>query len=90
LIDLFWVNGCHPEGICRQHINGRGVTNNAALDKRNPLPLTVSCASLGHEGPTVYIQTKEKKERKKNKNKNKLFHVQTKNPGGLSNIPPYT
>jgi hypothetical protein len=65
LIDLFWVNGCHPEGICRQHINNQKITNNKTLVKRNPLPLTVSCASLGHEGPTVYIQTKEKKERKK-------------------------
>jgi hypothetical protein len=31
------------------------------------------------------------KKTKKNKNKNKKFHVKTKkNPGGLSNIPPYT
>jgi hypothetical protein len=35
----------------------------------------VSCAPSGDEGPTVYIQTKE---RKKTKNKNNLFHVQIK------------
>jgi hypothetical protein len=31
-------------------------------------------------------KTKNKKNKNKNKNKNKLFHVQIKNPGELSNI----
>jgi hypothetical protein len=39
----------------------------------------VSCAPSGDEGPTVYIQTKE---RKKTKNKNNLFHAQIKIPVG--------
>jgi hypothetical protein len=37
------------------------ITNNKTLDKRNPPPLTVSCAPSGDEGPTVYIQTNETK-----------------------------
>jgi hypothetical protein len=49
------------------------ITNNKTLDKRNPPPLTVSCAPSGDEGPTVYIQTKEKKTKK---TKNNLLHVQ--------------
>jgi hypothetical protein len=44
-----------------QHTNNQNKT----LDKRNPPPLTVSCAPSGDEGPTVYIQTKER--RRKNK-----------------------
>jgi hypothetical protein len=50
------------------------ITNNKTVDKRNPPPLTVSCAPSGDEGPTIYIQTKERKS--KTKNKNNLFHVQ--------------
>jgi hypothetical protein len=30
-------------------------------DKRNPPPLTVSCAPSGDEGPTSYIEIKENK-----------------------------
>jgi hypothetical protein len=56
------------------------ITNNKTLDKRNPPPLTVSCAPSGDEGPTVYIQTKERKS--KSKNKNNLFHVQIVTPVG--------
>jgi hypothetical protein len=37
----------------------------------------MSCAPSGDEGPTVYIQTKD---RNKTKNKNDLFHVQIKIP----------
>jgi hypothetical protein len=46
----------------------------------------VSCAPSGDEGPTVYIQTKE---RKKKKQKQPMPRAD-KNPGGLSNIPLYT
>jgi hypothetical protein len=56
------------------------ITNNKTVDKRNPPPLTVSCAPSGDEGPTVYIQTKERKS--KSKIKNNLFHVQTIIPVG--------
>jgi hypothetical protein len=56
------------------------ITNNKTVDKRNPPPLTVSCAPSGDEGPTVYIQTKERKT--KTKNKNNLFHVQIIIPVG--------
>jgi hypothetical protein len=58
------------------------ITNNKTLDKRNPPPLTVSCAPSGDEGPTVYIQTKESKQKNTKRADN--------NPGGLSNFPPYT
>jgi hypothetical protein len=53
------------------------ITKNKTLDKRNPPLLTVSCAPSGNEGPTAYIQTKERKQQK-TKNKNNLFHVQIK------------
>jgi hypothetical protein len=56
------------------------ITNNKTVDKRNPPPLTVSCAASGDEGPTVYIQTKERKS--KTKNKNNLFRVQIIIPVG--------
>jgi hypothetical protein len=56
-------------------MNNIQITNNVTLDKRNPPPLTVSCAPSGDEGPTVDIQTKERK-KKHQKNKNNLFHVQ--------------
>jgi hypothetical protein len=36
------------------------VIKKRTLDKRNPPPLTMGCAPSGDEGPTVYIQTKEK------------------------------
>jgi hypothetical protein len=64
-------------------------TNNVTLDKRNPPPLTVSCAPSGDEGPTVYIQTKERKEIKTKKQKQSVPRGDS-NTGGLSNIPPYT
>jgi hypothetical protein len=57
------------------------ITNNKTLNKRNPPPLAVSCAPSGDEGPTVYIQTKDKKNNKQ-KNKNNLFHVQIIIPVG--------
>jgi hypothetical protein len=56
------------------------ITNNKTVDKRNPPPLTVSCAPSGDEGPTVHIQTKERKS--KTKIKNNLFHVQIIIPVG--------
>jgi hypothetical protein len=37
------------------------ITNIKILDKRNPPPFMVSCAHSGDEGPTDYIQTKERK-----------------------------
>jgi hypothetical protein len=55
-------------------MNNKQITNYKTLDKRNPLPFTVSCAPSGDEGPTDYIQTKERK--KQQQNKNNLFHVQ--------------
>jgi hypothetical protein len=48
-------------------MNNKQITNNKALDKRNPPPLIVSCAPSGDEGPTVYIQTKERKKNKTTK-----------------------
>jgi hypothetical protein len=56
------------------------ITNNKTVDKRNPPSLTVSCAPSGDEGPTVYIQTKERKS--KTKIQNNLFHVQIIIPVG--------
>jgi hypothetical protein len=66
-------------------MNNIQITNNITLDKRNPPPLTVSCAPSEDEGPTVYIQTKERKKKKK-----QSVPRADNNPGGLSNIPPYT
>jgi hypothetical protein len=45
--------------------NNQQIIKNRTLDKRNPPPLTVSCAPSGDEGLTVYIQTKEKKQSKR-------------------------
>jgi hypothetical protein len=59
-------------------MNNKKITNNKTFDKRNPPPLTASCAPSGDEGPTVYIQTKERK----SKIKNNLFHVQIIIPVG--------
>jgi hypothetical protein len=81
LIDLFSFNVLHPDGICRLQKHEQQITNNKTFDKRNPPPLTVSCAPSGDEGPTVYIQTKERKT-KTPKNKNNLFHVQKIIPVG--------
>jgi hypothetical protein len=61
-------------------MNNKQITNNKTFDKRNPPPLTVSCAPSGDEGPTVYIQTKERNS--KSKIKNKMFHVQIIIPVG--------
>jgi hypothetical protein len=69
-------------------MNNKQITNNKTLDKRNPPPLTVSCAPSGDEGPTVYIQTKESK--KKTKKQKQFRPREDNNPGGLSNTPPYT
>jgi hypothetical protein len=55
------------------------IASNKPFDKRNPRPLTVSCAPSGDEGPAVYIQTQESK---KQKNKNNLSHVQIIIPVG--------
>jgi hypothetical protein len=89
LIDLFSFNVLHPDGICRLQ---KHEQTNKTLDKRNPPPLTVSCAPSGDEGPTVYIQTKESKKKTKNKKQKKKQSGPRadNNPGGLSNIPPYT
>jgi hypothetical protein len=67
-------------------MNNKQITNNKTLDKRNPPPLTVSCAPLGDEGPTVYIQTDERK--KKAKKQKQSGQRADNNPRGLSNIPP--
>jgi hypothetical protein len=67
-------------------MNNKQITNNKTFDKRNPPPLTVSCAPSGDEGPTVYIQTKERKS--KIKNQKPSVPRADNNPGGLSNIPP--
>jgi hypothetical protein len=64
------------------------ITNNKTFDKRNPPRLTVSCAPSRDEGPTVYIETKERK--KKTKKQKQSVPRADNNPGGLSNIPPYT
>jgi hypothetical protein len=63
------------------------ITNNKTLNKRNPPPLTVSCAPSGDEGPTIYIQNKERKKEKTKKQKQPVPRADN-NPGGLSNIPP--
>jgi hypothetical protein len=68
-------------------MNNKQITNNKTFDKRNPPPLTVSCAPSGDEGPTVYIQTKE---RNSKTNQKQSVPRADNNPGGLSNIPPYT
>jgi hypothetical protein len=69
-------------------MNNTQMTN-ITLEKRKPPPLTVSCAPSGDEDPTVYIQTKEKK-KKKTKKQNQSAPRADNNPGGLSNIPPFT
>jgi hypothetical protein len=46
-------------------MNNKQITNNKTHDKRNPPPLTVSGASSGDEGPTVYIQANESKTKTK-------------------------
>jgi hypothetical protein len=78
-----------PKGyVDYKNMNNKKITNNKALDKRNPPPLTVSCAPSGDGGPTVYIQTKERKRKTKTKTKTKtknqynLFHVQIIIPVG--------
>jgi hypothetical protein len=63
------------------------ITNNKTLDKTNPLPLTVSCAPSGDEGPTGYIQTQEINKTKNQKPKQPVPRADNY-PGGLSNIPP--
>jgi hypothetical protein len=45
----------------------------------------MSCAPSGDEGPTVYIQIKEKTKQKQPV----PCADKKKNPGGLLNIPPY-
>jgi hypothetical protein len=60
-------------------MNNIQITTNKTLDKRNPPPLTVSCAPLGDEGPTVDIQTKEKQK----KNPQQPDPRADNNPGGL-------
>jgi hypothetical protein len=71
-----------------KNMNNEQITNNKTLHKRNPPPLTVSCAPSGDEGPTVYIQTNDSK--KKTKKQKQSGPRADNNPGGLSNIPPYT
>jgi hypothetical protein len=85
LIDLFSFNVLHPDGICRLQKHEQQIPNIETLDKRNPPPLTVSCAHSGDEGPPVYIQTKERKT-KTPKNKNNLFQVQKRIPVGYQMI----
>jgi hypothetical protein len=51
------------------------ITKNKTLDKRNPPPLTVSCAPSGDKGSTFTFKQKKK-------NKNSLFHVKIKIPVG--------
>jgi hypothetical protein len=68
-------------------MNNKQITNNKTLEKRNPRPLTVSCAPSGDKGPTVYIQTNETK--KKTKIQKQFGPRADNNPAGLSNIPPY-
>jgi hypothetical protein len=65
------------------------ITNNKTVDRRNPPPLTVSCATSGDEGPTVYIWQTKERENKTKKQKQSVPRADN-NPGGLSNIPPYT
>jgi hypothetical protein len=64
-------------------MNNHRMTNDKTLDKTNPLPITVSCAPSGDEGPTVYIHTKERKPKKR---KNNLFHVQIIIPLGCQKL----
>jgi hypothetical protein len=67
-------------------MNNKQITNNKTFDKRNPPPLTVSCAPSGDEGPTVYVQTDGIKEKTQQQQSGPRAD---NNPGGLSNIPPY-
>jgi hypothetical protein len=71
-------------------MNNKQIASNKTLENRHPPPLTVSCAPSGDEGPTVYIQTKEReKKQKKQKKQKQSVPRADNNPGGLSNIPPY-
>jgi hypothetical protein len=88
LIYLFSFNVLHPDGIYRLQKHEQQITNIKTFDKRNPPPLTVSCAHSGDEGPTVYIQTKERKTKTPPKQKLPVPRAEN-NPGGLP-IPPYT
>jgi hypothetical protein len=74
--------------IPKGYVDYKNMNNqlNKILDKRNPPPLTVSCAPSGDEGPTVYIQQKKEKI----KNQKQSVPRADNNPGGLSNISPYT
>jgi hypothetical protein len=48
LIDLFWFDVCHPEGICKQkHKRTNKITKNKTLDKRDPPPLGELCSFGG-------------------------------------------
>jgi hypothetical protein len=69
-------------------MNNKQITNNKTRNKRNPPPLTVSCAPSGDKGHTVYIQTKER--RRKTKKQKQSVPRGDNNPGWWSNIPPYT
>jgi hypothetical protein len=66
--------------IPKGYVDKKSINNeqNKTLDKRNPPPPTVSCAISGEEGPTIYIQTKERKKTKnKRKKKNKKQKTKT-------------
>jgi hypothetical protein len=60
-------------------MNNKQITNNKTLDKRDPPPLTVSCAPSGMRAPQFTF--KQKKEEKTKKQKH-LFHVQIIIPMG--------
>jgi hypothetical protein len=60
--------------------NRNKITKYITVDKRNPPPLRVSYAPSGDEGPTVYIQTKE---REKNKKKKQLPVARADNNPGV-------
>jgi hypothetical protein len=49
------------------YVDNKNINNqhNKTLDKRNPPPLTASCAPSGDEDPGVYMQTKERKQKTK-------------------------
>jgi hypothetical protein len=72
-----------------KNMNNKQITNNNTLDKRNPPPLTVSCAPSGDEGPTVYIQRKATKNEKTNEQKPSV-PLGDNHGSELSNILPYT
>jgi hypothetical protein len=64
-----------PTGYVHYKNMNNKITNNITFDETNPPPLTVSCATSGDEGPSVYIQTKDRTNNQKTKNNHFLVQI---------------